>query len=314
MKNKKELLMPTVVLTVICLIASAALALTNNITAPLIAAAQAESARQARLVVLPEADDFTQVTAYTTENIVDVYAANNGTGYAITATAKGYAGPIQVMVGITAEGTIAETQVIVSEESPGLGSRVAEEPYRSQFCGKDASLEGVDMISGSTISSAAFESAVASAFKVYAEVSGADLGLEEAVDPRTTFFPNSELTPIELEGAEEAYRAGASGYVLLVTVPGYNDSVMEVFAGIDANGKLVGVALGANGESAGVGTRVGEPEHTAKFVGRDIGNVAEVDVVTGATTSSGTFMTGVEKALGLVTPEMLAELQEVTAE
>ena len=152
MASKKELILPTIVLTVICLVASAALALTNQITAPLIAAAQEAAAREARLLVLPEADDFTQVTGCTTENVIDVYEANNGAGYAITASAKGYAGDLQVMVGITSEGTIADTQVMISEETPGLGSRVAEEPYRSQYRGKDANLDGVDMISGSTVS------------------------------------------------------------------------------------------------------------------------------------------------------------------
>ena len=308
MASKKEFILPTLVLTIICVVASAALAFTNQITAPLIAAAQAAAAREARLTVLPEADDFTQITNFTTENVVDVYQANNGAGYAITASAKGYAGDVQVMVGITDEGTIADTQVMISEETPGLGSRVAEEPYRSQFRGKDANLEGVDMISGSTVSSGAFEAAVDAAFKVYAEVSGADLGVE-ASDPRETMFPGVALTSIEVADAVEAYRAENQGYLLLVTVPGYNDSLMEVYAGVDAEGKIVGVALGANGESVGVGTRVGDPEHTSKFVGKDAGNVAEVDVVSGATTSSGTFLSGVEKALSLITPEMLAELE-----
>ena len=303
------MILPTVVLTVICLVASAALALTNQITAPLIAQAQEAAAREARLMVLPDADDFTQITDFSTENIIDVYEAKNGAGYAITATAKGYAGDLQVMIGITSEGTIADTQVMISEETPGLGSRVAEEPYRSQYRGKNASLDGVDMISGSTVSSGAFEAAVNAAFKVYAEVSGADLGLEEPADPRETMFPGVALTPIEVADAIEAYRAEDQGYLLLVAVPGYKNSQMEVFAGVDAEGKLVGVALGANSESPGVGTKVGEAEHTSKFVGKDANNVEEVDIVSGATTSSGSFMNGVKKALSLITPEMLAELE-----
>jgi len=204
MLNKKDLLMPTIVLTVICLVASAALAFTNQITAPMIAEAQAEAARQARLLVLPEADDFTQITNFTTENVVEVYEANNGAGYAITAAAKGYAGDVHVMVGITAEGTIADTQVMISEETPGLGSRVAEEPYRSQYRGKDASLEGVDMISGSTISSGAFETAVKAAFNAFAEVSGVDIGVAHPADAFDYMclmeFPSPSLPP---EAAED---------------------------------------------------------------------------------------------------------------
>ena len=308
MKNKKDLIMPTLVLTVICLVASAALGFTNQITQPIIAAAQEAAAREARLQVLPSADDFTQVTGYTTENIVDVYEANNGAGYAITANAKGYGGNLQVMVGIDAEGKIADTQVLICNETPGLGSRVAEDPYRSMYPGKGADLEGVDIISGSTVSSRAFEAAVLSAFQVFGEVSGADVGA--AADPRETMFPGVELVPIQLEGAKEAYRAGNQGYVVVCTVMGYHEDLMEVITGIDAEGTIVGVGLGENGETPNLGTQVGSAEHTAKFVGKTLATLGEVDAVSGATVSSAAFRSGVEKALYIVTPDLLAELAE----
>jgi electron transport complex protein RnfG len=312
MTSKKEFIMPTLVLTIICLVAAAALAFTNQVTEPLIAQAQAEAANAARVLVLPQADSFTQITDYKTENVYEVYKADNGSGYAITTIAKGYGGNLQVMVGISSEGTISGTQVMICNETPGLGDRVQKDPYRSQYVGKDASLEGVDIISGSTVSSRAFESAVKTAFMAYSEVSGNPSGLEGKVDPRKTLFPGVELTPIDLPSAKEAYRAGNEGYLIVTTAIGYYETEMEVITAIGADGKIVGVGLGANQETEGVGTQVGEYDYTTQYIGKDINDIEGVDVVTGATVSSQSFELGVKKALRIVTPEMLAELQEVS--
>lgn len=312
MTSKKDLIMPTLVLVVICLVAAAALALTNQVTAPIIAQAQAEAANAARILVLPEADTFTEITDYKTENVYEVYKANNGAGYAITSSAKGYAGELQVMVGISSEGTITGTQVMICGETPGLGDRVQKDPYRSQYDGKDASLEGVDVISGSTVSSKAFEGAVKTAFMVYGEVSGNPSGLEGKVDPRETLFPGIELIPIDLPAAKEAYRAGNEGYLIVTTAIGYYETEMEVVTAIGADGKIIGVGLGANEETEGYGTQIGEYEYTNQYIGKNASNIDEVDVATGATVSSESFEVGVKKALKIVAPEMLAELQEVS--
>jgi electron transport complex protein RnfG len=53
-----------------------------------------------------------------------------------------------------------------------MGSKITEEPFAGQFPGKDAALDGVDVISGATISSKAFISAVKDAFTAYEIVRG----------------------------------------------------------------------------------------------------------------------------------------------
>jgi len=308
MSNKKDLLMPTIVLTVICLVASFLLAFTNQITAPMIEKAKADEANAARVAVLPKGDTFKAVTGYTTENVVDVYEAANGAGYAITAKATGYGGDLQVMTGITSDGKIAGTQVLVCDETPGLGARVKEEPYRSQYNGKDSALDGVDAISGSTISSTAFKTCVQTAFKAYGEVSGNTAAAGEQADPRTTLFPGVELTAIQLEGAKEAYRAGSQGYLIVTTAIGYHKTEMEVITAIGPDGSIVGVGLGANSETPGLGSRVGESTYTSQYSGKTADTLSQVDAVTGSTVSSDAFKGAVKQALGLVTPDMLAEL------
>ena len=65
--NKEEnkvwkLLAPIVVLTCIGLVITAALAVTNQLTAPVIAAQQQAAAEAAMQVVLPDGSDFTDIT------------------------------------------------------------------------------------------------------------------------------------------------------------------------------------------------------------------------------------------------------------
>jgi len=55
-----------------------------------------------------------------------------------------------------------------------MGSKTAEEPFRSQFPGKDEMLEGVSAISGATISSNAYLGAVADAFEAFRIVTGVE--------------------------------------------------------------------------------------------------------------------------------------------
>ena len=312
MKTIKELAIPTLVLTIICAVTTAALAFTYNFTKPYIEKAAASAADSARIELLPEGDSFTQITDENVtgiEGLVEAYQADNGAGYVFTTVAKGYGGDMFVMTGISSEGKITNVKLMDNNETPGLGSRVGEAAHTSQFVGKDSTLDGVVAVSGATISSTAFKSAVNIAFQAYGAAAGVEVEVptEPQVDPRTEIFPGEELTPIELEGADEAYQAGSSGYVVVVKVEGYHPG-MEVITGIGADGKIAAVRLGANEETQGLGSKVGEPEFTGQFVGLEADAVNGVTGVTNATYSSDGFKRGVKKALELVTQDMLDAL------
>ena len=109
----KEFAMPPLVLTVIAAVVTGALVATESVTTPIIEQQAAAAADAARAVVLPSADSFTQVTVdEMPEGGVDIYEANNGTGYVVTAQAKGYGGMLKVMVGIDSNGLISGTEVL----------------------------------------------------------------------------------------------------------------------------------------------------------------------------------------------------------
>ena len=171
---KADFVMPIAVLMLICLVMSALLAGTNFITEPIIAEGNAQRAEQARIDVLPAADGFTLLDVAIPEgnSVVEVYEATNGAGYVFMIATTGYGakGSLQLICSIDSEGKIVDTNTLAHDETPGLGTKVTEDAFRSQFPGKDASLSGVDTISGATISSSAYLRAINDVFALYNEI------------------------------------------------------------------------------------------------------------------------------------------------
>ena len=170
-KEKKQVngfVMCLIVLTAICLVISAALAFTNEITAPIIEAGAVDRENNARSEVLPEADEFELVElSGAPETIDSVYKSLNDAGYVFTVTVKGYGGDMQIMCGIDNEGLITCCKTMSHSETAGLGAKTAESEYKDQYIGCDETLSSVQAISGATISSKAYEGAVRDAFTAY---------------------------------------------------------------------------------------------------------------------------------------------------
>ena len=107
------------------------------------------------------------------DNVDDVYAADNGTGWVITSNAKGYGGTVTVMSAFTPEGVIKQIKVTEAQETPGFGSNVTDTPsYWERYAGVDAGRQlvldqDIDRHSGATISSKALIKAVNSAIEAY---------------------------------------------------------------------------------------------------------------------------------------------------
>ena len=173
MSNWNKVFKPIVVLCVICVVITGALAATNSVTAPIIMEATLEAQRLARMELLPEAEDFTRVDSVEVENVSDVYAASNGVGYVITSTAKGYGGTMTVMTSFTPEGQIKQVKVTEAAETQGIGSNVSDSAaYWAAYAGLDGTRnlvlnQDVDTYTGATISSRALNSAVNAAINAY---------------------------------------------------------------------------------------------------------------------------------------------------
>ncbi len=171
----KDFVKPILVLTLICLFISAALAFTNQKTAPIIEQAERTKAEEARKEVLPDADSFTLMELSDIPSAVtEAYKADNGAGYVFMLTAKGYGGDMKLICGIDKEGKITACRTLSQSETQGLGTKTTEPEFRNQFNGKDSALSGVETISGATISSKAYIGAIKDAFTAYEAAKGAE--------------------------------------------------------------------------------------------------------------------------------------------
>ena len=168
-KSFNEIIKPVLVLVCICLVVTALLAYINSVTSPIIAKAEQEKTEQAMSEVLADADGFEKLEIENLpDRVTEVYTANNGSGYVFMLTTKGYGGDMKLICGMKSDGTIEQCKTLSHAETSGLGSKTAEDPYRNQYCGKNAdTLSEVDAITGATISSTAYKNAIEDAFKAY---------------------------------------------------------------------------------------------------------------------------------------------------
>lgn len=173
-----------IVLTVICLISAAALGFTYSRTIDRIEFLKAQERVEAIRQVLPEFDNNPAEEEYTSEAYprLTIYPATqngNRVGTAVrTYSDQGYSGTIWIMVGFNADGVITGTSVLEHQETPGLGAKMTEEEFQSQFNGFDpreqelaVTKDGgdVDAITAATITSRAFCDAVSRAYEALQE-------------------------------------------------------------------------------------------------------------------------------------------------
>lgn len=98
------------------------------------------------------------------------------------------------------------------------------------------------------------------------------------------------------------------GIRTLSTVPGYGGDI-EIFLGVSPEGKILGMKVVANSETAGLGTKILEPKFQNQFMGKDTGNEIKVSksnpkddeilAVSGATRSSKSITSAVNNAMNI---------------
>lgn len=153
----KEMLRYGLILMLICSVASGALAVVNQLTRQRIIT-QALAEEEASLKeVLPQAARFEPVKK---DGETDYYkgfdAGGSLVGLAFKAQGKGYSSLIETVAGMRPDGTITAIKVVGHNETPGLGSKVAEAKFTGRFVNKPLKdVDGVRWITGATISSRA---------------------------------------------------------------------------------------------------------------------------------------------------------------
>ncbi|MGF6375981.1 electron transport complex protein RnfG [Clostridiales Family XIII bacterium PM5-7] len=188
MKNNtfKEYVAPIVVLVVICLVITAALAATYDVAKPIIDENSTKAANEARAELLPAADSFTvydgELVEYASDKVFveECYIADNGSGMVITVSTKSFGGALTEMIGIDADGNITGVKVTAHADTPGLGTKAHDTAYLEQYkklselTATSAKADSsVTYVTGATISSNAVHYGVYAALEQYKAVGGA---------------------------------------------------------------------------------------------------------------------------------------------
>lgn len=171
----------------ITLVASAGVGVVNMITVEPIAAAKAAATTAALSEVLPPFDETATEQMTIDELPITVYTATKDgevSGYAVESmTKQGFNGVVRLMVGFTPDGTIYNVNVLEQAETPGLGTKMADEgnPLLGSVKGQNPAekklVDGrlavtkdggdVDALTAATISSRAWVDAINRAWSAY---------------------------------------------------------------------------------------------------------------------------------------------------
>lgn len=159
-------------LIVVVLFAGAMFGL-NFITGPLIEANNAGKQFGPLLEVMPEGAEFDGDSLLDDLNDVPssvkkVYLEKNGLGFAILCTAESQysTAPMEIVLGITADGKICGVQITSYNDSASFDFREKDPNYLNSYIGQDSALADVGLVAGSTYSSQAFKTAVSEAMGV----------------------------------------------------------------------------------------------------------------------------------------------------
>ncbi len=190
----KEYIAPVVVLTLLCLAVTAALAFTYKIANPIIEENALQNAIKTRKELLPEADSFTeaQVDLLKTDDgktsVTEVFRADNGSGTVMTIDTSSFGGPLTMMIGLDAGGAITGIKVTEHSDTPGVGTKDQYPAYLDQYYGltelnsdnvKKETVLTADgqpfaYISGASVSGTAIHKGVGLALKQFAKTEGGE--------------------------------------------------------------------------------------------------------------------------------------------
>jgi electron transport complex protein RnfG len=187
----KEILRLMLVLTTICFVAALALSQVYQVTKePIAHQKRLEVLRAIRAVLAdtdnePDKDTISFTMGKTSRGESKEVTFFRGrvrgelTGVAFVADSReGYGGKIEIMLGVDPQGTVLGIEILSHLETPGLGSKILQKPFRQQFIGRN--LENtrwavrkdggdIDQITGATISPRAVVQAIKGGLKIYRE-------------------------------------------------------------------------------------------------------------------------------------------------
>ena len=165
----KKVIQMILTLSLIGIFSGGVLSKINDWAVPLIEANKKAATEKAIFLVQPEGKNYERIKEAPFEAYKVFDEENNLIGYSLVYEGNGFQGKIRLMVGVSDDlNKITALEILEQVETPGLGTKVTEEPFTSQFKNLSASpqinwVKGVkpdhpneiQVITGATISSKA---------------------------------------------------------------------------------------------------------------------------------------------------------------
>ena len=167
---------PVIVLVTICTIAGILLGLVHNVTQPIADANAAKKAQETYEKLMPGVASFEELPCSVEGCTAALRALDedgDSMGTIIVAQSKGYGGQVPIAVAFDETGTVSNITTMPNDETPGLGTKIADDSYIGQYVGLSPdpiTANDIDLISGATISSKAALAAFNIAVEAYEEV------------------------------------------------------------------------------------------------------------------------------------------------
>jgi electron transport complex protein RnfG len=127
-----------IVLTSVMALSGLILAFANTVFQPQIQANQQKALEVSLSATFPNAKSpkFTKLPVGEMQIYKGIDESGNLLGYAVAIVTNGYGGPINLIVGLSPDlKTIVGMAVVSDSETPGMGARIAEDWFRTQFKG-----------------------------------------------------------------------------------------------------------------------------------------------------------------------------------
>ena len=272
-----------IVLGAITIVAALSLAVTNEVTKAPIAQQAALAEGRAKLLVMPGAETFDEITLEDGKVLFEAKAADGASlGFVGKTERGGYGGPVEVIAGVSPDGTVTGVNVGGSSfsETPGLGAKARDAAFTDQFKGKKSPLRlgdstqdnMVDALTAATITSNAV---VAGVNEIAKQVNG---------------YLNPDAGNGGLPAAEGTSYAGEA--------EGFKGPVAVVVT-VKDDGTISALKVGDDRfhETDGLGTLALEPEFAASFVGKALPvALSDIDALAGATVTTQAVVDAVNKA------------------
>lgn len=326
-----------IVLLVITLVSAASLGVVYSVTKGPIEAAKAAKTTSALAQVIPAFDNdptVDTVTYFIDGMPIKVSKGKSGSevsGYAVeTMTRSGFSGEVRLMVGFKPDGEIMNIEVLQQNETPGLGSKMADpgNVLLVSFQGrnpKDLKMSvkkdggDIDVITASTISSRAYVDAVDRAYKAFQmAIAGVD---GTVADPAPTHDfaalfgeydnnPAAEKAEVTVDGAVVTVYPVRSagmlkGYTTESAAKGLK-GMINLLVGFTADDILSDIVVLQQNETPGWGAAITEPDNVmlASLKGRKAGDIAwslkanggSVDAISGSTVTTNAYLLAVKNA------------------